>query len=173
MEIIKSHLSGYIIAVIIAIIVTFSLARLVYLSEINAVKLGYQLTLNALTLQSYVDTAAKLSRLKNAQAELNNLNAEYFKRLDNAKRDYKNIRDDLLTERRRVQFAKAELATCQLTIDRATAASTVGDATGIELSRSFGLAFFDLRDGIKQDRIKIDYLQRYINDVVKQCRIEQ
>lgn len=173
MEIIKSHRFGYIIAVVIAVIATFNLTRLVYLSEINAVKLGYQLTLNALTLQSYVDAAEKLARLKTAQAELNSLNAEYFKRLDDAKRDYKNIRDDLLTERRRVQFAKADLATCQLTIDRTTAAGTVGDATGVEFSRSFGLAIFDLRDGIKQDRIKIDYLQHYINDVVKQCRIKQ
>ncbi|MTC57444.1 MULTISPECIES: lysis system i-spanin subunit Rz [Providencia] len=151
----------------------FGITRLVYQSKLDATKLGHQMTLNALSTQAFIDAAEKLAQLQKAQASLHQLDVAYNQRLLDEQNGSQRLRDDLLTERRRVRFANADLATCELAINHTARTGSVGDVATVGLTRKGGLIVHDLRAGIQQDRAKISYLQSYIHDVVKQCKVKE
>ncbi|MDD9341756.1 MAG: lysis system i-spanin subunit Rz [Providencia heimbachae] len=152
---------------------TYGITQLVYQSKLNVTNLGHQMAMNAIAVQAFIDTSEKLARLQRAQQTLHELNKTYSERLANEKNESQRLRDDLLSERRRVQFASADLATCQLTINHTATTGIVGDGATVGLTRKGGLIVHDIRIGIKEDRAKISYLQRYIRDVVNQCKVKE
>lgn len=166
-------LLGYLTVSLIIGGTAVGITRLIYQSKLDATELGHQMALSAISTQAFIDANEKLSQLKKAQETLHQLDVTYNQRLLNEQNESQRLRDDLLTERRRVQFASADLATCQLTINHTASTGRVGDAATVGLTRKGGLIVHDLRAGIKRDRAKISYLQGYICDVVKQCKVKE
>lgn len=163
-------LLGYLAVTLISGGASVGITRLVYQSKLDATELGHQMALSAISAQAFIDANKKLAQLKKAQETLHQLDVTYNQRLLDEQNESQRLRDDLLTERRRVQFASADLATCELTINHTARAGSVGDAATVGLTRKGGLIVHDIRTGIKQDRAKISYLQGYIRDVVDQCK---
>ncbi len=165
---------GYFAVACIAALVSggavFGIARLDFKAKLSVSELGHQMALSAISAQAFIDANEKLAQLKKAQETLHQLDVTYSQRLLNEQNESQRLRDDLLTERRRVQFASADLATCELTINHTARAGSVGDVATVGLTRKGGLIVHDIRTGIKQDRAKISYLQGYIRDVVDQCK---
>jgi prophage endopeptidase len=46
----------------------------------------------------------------------------------------------------------------------------VGDAATLDLTPDAGQSVLDIRAGIINDDAKLDYLQSYVTDIVKQCK---
>ncbi|WP_273826867.1 lysis system i-spanin subunit Rz [Providencia rettgeri] len=163
-------LLGYLAVALISGGASVGITRLVYQSKLDATELGHQMALNAISTQAFIDATEKLAQLKKAQETLHQLDMTYNQRLLDEQNESQRLRDDLLTERRRVQFASADLATCELTINHTARTGSVGDAATVGLTRKGGLIVHDIRTGIQRDRAKISYLQGYIRDVVDQCK---
>lgn len=165
---------GYFTVACIAALVSggavFGIARLDCKAKLSVSELGHQMALNAISAQAFIDANEKLAQLKKAQEALHQLDMTYNQRLLDEQNKSQRLRDDLLAERRRVQFASADLATCELTINHTARAGSVGDAATVGLTRKGGLIVLDIRTGIQRDRAKISYLQGYIRDVVDQCK---
>lgn len=126
--------------------------------------------MKAISDQAQRDTVAALNRMKAAQDALAELDRQKTEELANAKAESDRLRADVAAGTRRVRLAKADLATCQLTAGRNSAAGGVGDAVQVELSPEGGRAVLDLRDSAVKDNAVIEYLQGYIRKVVKQCK---
>lgn len=172
----NTHRYTVLICVVVALIgsgTTFSISRMAYQSQLNSTKLGHQMALNAIAVQAFLDSSEKLARLHRAQQALHELNQTFDEQLANEKHESQRLRDDLLVERRRVQFASADLATCQLIRTDIASAGSVGDVATVGLTAKAGLLVHDIRTGIQQDHNKIAYLQGYIRDVVKQCKVKE
>lgn len=148
------------------------LARYHYNSIIQANQSQYDANLKAISDKAAAETEQARERMVQAQREKQRLDEHYAKELSDAQKESKTLRDDLSAGRRRLQFARADLATCQLTASHRSSASTVGDGAEIQFSVEAGLLVEDIRADIKRDQDKLDYLQGYVKDVVKECRRE-
>lgn len=157
--------------VLFSALITFSVTRLTYQSRLNAEKLSHQMALNAITAEAFLATKDTLAQLKHAQEKHHQLDEIYLQRLSDEQNESQRLRDDLLTERRVVQFAKADLATCELTRNRTARTGSVGNDATVRLTQKAGLLVHDLRTDIQHDHAKITYLQGYIRDVVNQCKV--
>lgn len=131
---------------------------------------AFDRTLSAITTKAQQDTADAIQRMKDAQAAAADLDAKATQDLANAKAENDRLRADVAAGNRRVQFAKADLATCKLAPGRNPGTSSVGDGLQIDLSPEGGRAVLDLRESAITDDKVIAYLQGYIRDVVKQCK---
>lgn len=125
----------------------------------------------AITTKAQQDTAAALQRTKDAQTAAAVLDAEWQEKYANAQQENSDLRDDVAAGHRRVRILTANLAASQHATGGDPATSCVGDATGVELSAAAGRTVYDIRSGIISDRAKIDYLQGYIEKVVRQCKV--
>ncbi|MHB9328045.1 lysis system i-spanin subunit Rz [Phytobacter ursingii] len=72
------------------------------------------------------------------------------------------LRDDVITGNKRLQFANAKLATCQLSASTAKRASGLDNAASVELSAEAGRNILDIRAGIISDQQKLKALQDYV-----------
>lgn len=131
---------------------------------------------NAITTQAQQATAAALASQKAAERRAAELDAEYAGKLANAEKENAALRLDVATGAKRVRLLAANLATAQLAASQHAAggsagSSSVGDAVPIELSAAGGQTVLDLRDATRKDDEVIQYLQGYIRDVVKQCKL--
>ncbi|BBG58870.1 bacteriophage lysis protein [Providencia rustigianii] len=167
----RHALLAYIAVGLVSGSMVFGATRLIYQSKLDATVLGHQMALNAISAQAFMDASDKLAQLQEAQSKLHQLDVTYNQRLSDEQNVSQSLRDDLLTERRRVRFASTDLATCKLAISSATSTSSVGDVASVGLTRKGGLIVHDIRTGIQQDRAKITYLQNYIVDIVNQCKV--
>lgn len=87
---------------------------------------------------------------------------KHTQELNNALAENKALRDAFTTGSRQLQFAKAGLATCNLSKSAASSASGLGDAGAIIFSDDFGRNIYDIRAGIISDQQKLKALQDYI-----------
>lgn len=129
----------------------------------------------AISKQAQQDTAAAINRMKAAQDALALLDATKSKELADAERENNDLRADVAAGNKRVRVLAANLATAELAARQratsgGTSASGVGNGAALELSAAAGQRVLDLRAGIIRDHAKIDYLQGYIRDVVKECK---
>lgn len=127
--------------------------------------------------KAQTDTAAALNRMKTAQDALAALDALKSKELADAQAENNRLRDDVAAGNRRVRILAASLATTQLAASVNAAGgdsgtSGLGDATQVELTAAAGRTVYDIRAGIISDQAKLDYLQSYVRDVVRQCKRE-
>lgn len=72
------------------------------------------------------------------------------------------LRDGIATGAKRLQFANAKLATCQIAADAAKRAASLDNAAAVELSTEAGRNIYDIRAGIISDQAKLKTLQDYI-----------
>ncbi|HDS5360112.1 TPA: lysis protein [Enterobacter roggenkampii] len=87
---------------------------------------------------------------------------KHTQELNNALAENKALRDAVTSGSRQLQFAKAGLATCNLSKSAAASASGMGDGAKIEFSPDFGRNIYDIRSGSISDQAKLDQLQDYI-----------
>lgn len=87
---------------------------------------------------------------------------KHTQELNNALAENKALRDAVTSGSRHLHFAKAGLATCNLSKSAAASASGMGDGAKIEFSPDFGRNIYDIRSGSISDQAKLDQLQDYI-----------
>ncbi len=162
-------ITGVICALLSGLLV-FQAQNMRFERKISDNQAAFDRTLSAITTKAQQDTADAIRRMKDAQADAAALDAKATQDLANAKAENDRLRADVAAGTRRVQFAKADLATCKLTASRDSSASGVGDGVQIDLSPEGQRAVLDLRESASTDNKVINYLQGYIRDVVKQCK---
>ncbi|OIR49530.1 lysis system i-spanin subunit Rz [Enterobacter sp. FB] len=87
---------------------------------------------------------------------------KHTQELNNALAENKALRDAVTSGSRQLQFAKAGLATCNLSKSAAASASGMDNAASVELSAEAGRNIYDIRAGIISDQQKLKALQDYI-----------
>ncbi|WP_244185906.1 lysis system i-spanin subunit Rz [Xenorhabdus ishibashii] len=146
--------------------------RSLFLSEIENLKQQHAAQLAAINQKAQSETLAAIRQMKEAQNRAAQLDEYYSGKLAHATEENAALRTDIVAGHRRVQIAAANLATCQLTQNRDTRPRSVGNGTQIELTAKAGRTIYDIRTGIIKDQTKLDYLQHYVRDVVRQCKSE-
>ena len=122
---------------------------------------------NAEDLKSISDEASA-QRDKNAALEhafssaVAKSDQKHTQELNNALAENKALRDAVTSGSRQLQFAKAGLATCNLSKSAAASASGMDNAAAVELSAEAGRNIYDIRAGIISDQQKLKALQDYI-----------
>nr|WP_188246753.1 lysis protein [Pectobacterium carotovorum] len=133
-----------------------------YDADIATLKSEHALVLKSVSDKAAADSEAARSREHGFQQQIAALDAEHTKERENAQRENAKLAADIAAGRRRVQFAKAELATCELSSGAVRSASSLGNATALRLSPVAGRNILDIRAGIKDDQAKLVYLQEYM-----------
>ncbi|MFJ5401194.1 lysis system i-spanin subunit Rz [Pectobacterium sp. 21LCBS03] len=124
--------------------------------------------LKSVSDKATADSEAARSREHGFQQQIAALDAEHTKERENAQRENAKLAADIAAGRRRVQFAKAELATCELSSGAVRSASGLGNATAVQLSTTAGRNILYIRAGIKDDQAKLLYLHEYIRALQQQ-----
>lgn len=130
----------------------------------------------AITTKAQQDTAAALASTKRAQESAARADYEAQEKLSNAERENAALRGDVADGTKRVRILAAKLATAELAARQhaaggGTGSGGMGDDVQIDLSPEGGRAVLDLRESTEKDDAVIKYLQTYIRDVVKQCKV--
>ncbi|WP_099131694.1 MULTISPECIES: lysis system i-spanin subunit Rz [Xenorhabdus] len=146
--------------------------RSLFLSEVAGLKQQHAAQLVAINQKVHSETLAAIQQMKDAQNRAAQLDEYYSGKLAHVTEKNAALRADIIAGHRRVQIATANLATCQLTQNRDTRPRRMGDGTQVELTAKAGRAIYDIRTGIIKDQAKLDYLQQYVRDVVRQCKSE-
>lgn len=133
-----------------------------YDADIATLKSEHALALKSVSDKAAEDSEAARSREHGFQQQIAALDTEHTKERENAQRENAKLAADIATGRRRVQFAKADLATCELSSGAVRSAGSLGNATAIQLSTTAGRNILDIRAGIKDDQAKLVYLHDYI-----------
>ena len=140
--------------------------------DVSSLNESHTLAMKAISDKAVVDLAAANQRTAEAQASAAELDKKHTEELANELATNEALRADVAAGTRRVRIAEANLATSQLTRGNNTGAGGVGNAAQVELSAAGGRAVLDLRASTIKDDQVIQYLQGYITDVVKQCKIK-
>ncbi|XKB80401.1 lysis system i-spanin subunit Rz [Morganella morganii] len=140
--------------------------------DISQLKESHTKDLKAVSDRAQEDTQKALNRLSESQRQVQALDKTYTEKLRNEEIINQRLRADLASGNRRLQFARADLATCQLTAGNHRTTAGLDDAAAVRLSGEAGLLIHDIRTGIISDRTKLSGLQDYVRDVVRECRRE-
>ena len=136
----------------------------------------YEQKIGAIKAKAQEQTDAAMNRMKAAQDQLAKLDQQKSQELANAKTENDLLRRDVADGARRVRILNANLVSgCNSsagTTGGNSSTGSVGDGTTVEVTRAFGSDVLDLREGIIADQSKLTYLQSYVRDVVKQCKVE-
>ncbi|WP_086110223.1 lysis system i-spanin subunit Rz [Xenorhabdus vietnamensis] len=146
--------------------------RSLSLNEVANLKQQQAAQLVVINQKARSETLAAIQQMKDAQNRTAQLDEYYSGKLVHVTEENAALRADIAAGHRRVRIAAANLATCQLTQNRDTSARSVGNGTQVELTAKAGRAIYDIRAGMISDQSKLDYLQQYIRDVVRQCKPE-
>ncbi|GAB2931447.1 lysis protein [Hafnia psychrotolerans] len=141
-------------------------------TDVATLKQSHTAELRKISDQALIDLTNQKKRTEAAQVALAALDAKHTKELADEQAENEKLRADVASGARRVRIAAANLATSQLIRNSTSGTCGVGDAAQVELSGAGGRAVLDLRaSAIKDDQV-IQYLQGYITDVVKQCKLK-
>ncbi|QMV54091.1 lysis system i-spanin subunit Rz [Ewingella americana] len=160
-----------IVAALLAAGVTWWIEGVRWDKDVASLNESHERALKKVSDKAFADLAAANQRTAEAQAAAAELDKKHTEELANELAKNEALRADVAAGTRRVRIASANLATCQLTRGNNTGAGGVGDAAQVELSSAGGRAVLDLRASAIKDNQVIQYLQGYITDVVKQCKI--
>ncbi|MGQ5289798.1 lysis system i-spanin subunit Rz [Pectobacterium actinidiae] len=139
-----------------------------YDADIAALKTEHALALKSVSDKAAEDSEAARSREHGFQQKIAALDAERTKEREDAKRENERLRNDIVSGKRRVQFASAALATCEQSADAVRSASSMGNAASVQLSATAGRNILDIRAGINDDQAKLVYLHEYIRTLQAQ-----
>ncbi|MEI3775516.1 lysis protein [Pectobacterium brasiliense] len=139
-----------------------------YDADIATLKTKHALVLKSVSDKAAEDSEAARRREHGFQQQIAALDAEHTKERENAQRENERLRNDIVSGKRRVQFASAALATCEQSAGAVRSASSMGNATAIKLSPVAGRNILDIRAGIKDDQAKLVYLHEYIRALQQQ-----
>ncbi|PLY37351.1 lysis protein [Pectobacterium carotovorum] len=133
-----------------------------YDADIATLKSEHALVLKSVSDRAAADSEAARNREHNFQQQIVVLDAQHTKEREDAKRENERLRADIVSGKRRVQFATAALATCEQSASAVRSASSMGNATAVKISTAAGRNIHDIRAGIKDDQAKLVYLHEYI-----------
>ncbi|XYQ53317.1 lysis system i-spanin subunit Rz [Pectobacterium carotovorum] len=133
-----------------------------YDADIATLKSEHALALKSVSDKAAADSEAARNREHNFQQQIAVLDAQHTKGSEDAKRENERLRADIVSGKRRVQFATAALATCEQSASAVRSASSMGNATAVQLSPVAGRNILDIRIGINDDQAKLIYLHEYI-----------
>ncbi|MFW5407244.1 lysis system i-spanin subunit Rz [Pectobacterium brasiliense] len=133
-----------------------------YDADIATLKSEHALVLKSVSDKATADSEAARSREHGFQQQIAGLDAEHTKEREDAKREADRLRNDIVSGKRRVQFASAALATCEQSAGAVRSAGSLGNATAVQLSATAGRNILDIRAEIKDDQAKLVYLHEYI-----------
>ncbi|XYQ56808.1 lysis system i-spanin subunit Rz [Pectobacterium carotovorum] len=133
-----------------------------YDADIATLKSEHALALKSVSDKAAADSEAARNREHNFQQQIAVLDAQHTKEREDAKRENERLRADIVSGKRRVQFATAALATCEQSASAVRSASSMGNATAVQLSPVAGRNILDIRIGINDDQAKLIYLHEYI-----------
>ncbi|MEQ9886213.1 lysis protein [Pectobacterium zantedeschiae] len=139
-----------------------------YDADIATLKTEHALVLKSVSDKATADSEAARNREHNFQQQIAALDAKSTKERKDAKREADRLRNDIVSGKRRVQFASAALATCEQSAGAVRSASSMGNATALRLSPVAGRNILDIRAGIKDDQSKLLYLHGYIRGLQQQ-----
>ncbi|MEQ9941069.1 lysis system i-spanin subunit Rz [Pectobacterium aroidearum] len=139
-----------------------------YDADIATLKTEHALALKSVSDKATADSEAARSREHGFQQQIAALDAEHTKERENAQRENAKLAADIAAGRRRVQFASAALATCELSSGAVRSAGSLGNAASVQLSPTAGRNILDIRAGIKDDQAKLVYLHEYIGALQQQ-----
>ncbi|MCL6399112.1 lysis protein [Pectobacterium carotovorum subsp. carotovorum] len=142
-----------------------------YDTDIATLKSEHALVLKSVSDKAAAETDAARSREHSFQQQIAALDSEHAKERENAKRENERLRADIVSGKRRVQFASAALATCEQSAGAVRSASSMGNAAGVQLSPTAGRNILDIRTGINDDQAKLVYLHEYIRALQQQGAI--
>ncbi|PHM31089.1 lysis system i-spanin subunit Rz [Xenorhabdus innexi] len=144
--------------------------RSLFLSEVSNLKQQHSAQVVAIHQKANQETLSAIQKMKDAQSRVAQLDEYYSGKLAHVTEENAALRADIAAGHRWVQIAAANLATCQLTQERDTGSRSMGDGSQVELTAKAGRAIYDIRAGIISDQSKLDYLQQYVREVVRQCK---
>lgn len=172
------------ISVLMTGLITWSATANKYESKITEIELAhnnqvisFQNQLNAVKSEALEQQQIAMARQKAAQDALNRLDKEKFEELQNAQKENDRLRLALSNGDATVRMLKSSITGCQSgagtsgTGGDSSTGAVVHDST-IGLSQDSGQSILNIRAGIINDQAKIGYLQNYITDVVKQCKMQ-
>lgn len=168
------------VAVVLTGIVAWKITANSYKNDIAEIErkhagevVSYEHKIGAIQAKAQEDTAAAITRMKDAQNALAELDQQKSKELANAKAENDALMRDVADGTRRVRILQTNLAGCNSgsgTAGGNSSTGSVGDGATVELTAEAGSAILDIRQGIIEDQAKLTYLQTYVRDVVKQCK---
>ncbi|MCA6954669.1 lysis system i-spanin subunit Rz [Pectobacterium polaris] len=139
-----------------------------YDADIATLKTEHALALKSASDKAAADSEVARGREHGFQQQIAALDAEHTKERENAQRENAKLAADIAAGRRRVQFASAALATCELSSGAVRSAGSLGNATAVQLSSIAGRNILDIRTRIKEDHAKLVYLHEYIRALQQQ-----
>lgn len=168
------------VAVVLTGIVTWKITANSYKNDIAEIErkhagevVSYERKIGAIQAKAQEETAAAITRMKDAQNALAELDQQKSKELANAKAENDALMRDVADGTRRVRILQTNLAGCNSgsgTTSGNSSTGSVGDGATIGLTAEAGATVLDIRQGIISDQAKLTYLQTYVRDVVKQCK---
>ncbi len=180
---IRTTIAGIVLAVAVVItgVLTWNATATSYKHDIAKLEkahadevVQYERDIGAIKSKAQEDTAVAISRMKAAQDALAELDKQKTQELADAQAANDALKRDVADGSRRVRILQTNLTTRCDTSQHATSgdpsARSLGDGTAVELTREAGSLVLDLRQDIIRDQAKLIYLQRYVVDVVKQCK---
>ncbi|MBN3093500.1 lysis protein [Pectobacterium brasiliense] len=133
-----------------------------YDADIATLESKHAQALKSISDKATADSEAARGREHGFQQQIAALDAERTKEREDAKRENERLRNDIVSGKRRVQFASAALATCEQSAGAVRSARGMGNATAVQLSPVAGRNILDIRAGINDDQAKLVYLHEYI-----------
>lgn len=164
----KSGLSTYLIIGLALLVIV---GKWHYDKKIAVQTAMHETTITAIALEAKIHSDAVIERMKSAQHAAAELDAKYSGKLKHELNENDRLRRSLANGDKRLQFAKADLATCKLSASRNTSSGSVGDGTEIRFSAEAGQLIYDIRAGIISDQAKLDYWQARAIKLENQCRL--
>ncbi|GKX46102.1 lysis protein [Pectobacterium carotovorum] len=139
-----------------------------YDADIATLKSEHAVALKSVSDRVAADSEAARGREHGFQQQIAALDAKSTKEREDAKREADKLRADIVSSKRRVQFSSAALATCEQSAGAVRSASSMGNATTVQLSPAAGRNILDIRTGINDDQAKLVYLHEYIRALQSQ-----
>jgi len=179
---VKTTIAGIVLAVSVVIsgLVVWGFTSQSYRADIVQIKkdylsqlVEYERTIGAIRSKAQEDTASAMKRMKDAQDSLAVLDQQKSKELANAQAENSALKRDVADGSRRVRILQANLAGCSSSHSSSggdPSTGSMGDGAAVELTSSAADTVLSIREGIISDQAKVNYLQLYIKDVVKQCK---
>ncbi|MEX9845407.1 lysis system i-spanin subunit Rz [Providencia rettgeri] len=164
----KSGLSTYLVIGLALLVIV---GKWHYDKKIAVQTAMHETTITAIALEAKMRSDAVIERMKSAQRTAAELDAEYSGKLKHELNENERLRRSLADGDKRLRFAKADLATCELSASRNTGSAGVGNGTEIRFSAEAGQLIYDIRAGIISDQAKLDYWQARAIRLEKQCRL--
>jgi len=139
-------------------------------TDVANLQLKHSAQIAKINQEKIAEINAANARVKASQLAAAALDTQYTKELTDALAKNESLKSDITAGAQRMRIAVTKLANCHSSGDDHSSTRSLGDATEVELTAETGRNILDIRAGIISDQAKVDYLQRYVNDVVKQCK---